>query len=117
MTRYFITPKGRTEPKIEVWKPSVYGGYFYARLTEGTGGLEFDSGEWILIEEKPGTIDLLNSLGENAVVAHRSDPEYFGYGKFGGRWVGFERGDQYSELEIAGMIDTLGFEIIWEGVK
>lgn len=79
----------------------------------------FSLSKWNIEHFTPSTEDILNGLGENAYVAHRTDSEWRPYAKIDGEW--HEVSDQFQlhlmEEEVAYDIDHRGFEIIFEGVK
>lgn len=75
MTKYYITPKGKDEPRIEVFALEEEGsGYFTATLAPGVTSTCFDKYEWTLHTEQPTLAEVLDGLGEMAYIVNSESP-------------------------------------------
>lgn len=73
--------------------------------------------EWNIENVTPSTEEILNGLGENAFVAHRTHGYVHGYFKRHDVWHTANRDNQLrTSSQVSYYIDNEGFEIIFEGV-
>ena len=113
-----LTPKAGGETVV-VGKASYVAFDVVSVRIEGDGyrPIQFNRANWNIEKIEPSTVDKLNALGQCALVANPTNPDYYGYFKHDGVWRSAdEYKDELEPKEVAYWIDHEDFEIIFEGV-